>query len=110
VLVELFGGDLPGRSEDAERDRKVEAPALLRQLGGREVDRDAARRKLEPAVHERRAHAVLRLLHLGVGQADHREAREAVGEAGLDGGWRRLERGKGAAVQVHQRHCGAMVK
>jgi hypothetical protein len=70
--------------EDAERDRQVEAPAFLAQLGRCEVDRDAPRWKLEARVHERRANAVAALLHFGVGKADDGERRQAVGEVHLD--------------------------
>ena len=63
-------GNLARGGEDAERDRQVEAARLLRQVGGREVDGDLARRELELRVLQRGAHAVARLAHLGVGQAD----------------------------------------
>ena len=36
-------GNLPGRRQDAERDRQVVAAGLLRQVGGRQVDGDLAR-------------------------------------------------------------------
>ena len=42
-------GNLPGGGEDAERDRQIEAPALLGQIGGREIDGDAPRREIRIA-------------------------------------------------------------
>ena len=48
--VEPLGGQLPRRGEDAERDRQVEAARFLGQVRGREIDGDAARRKLEARV------------------------------------------------------------
>ncbi len=78
--VELAGG-----GQDAERDRQVEAPRLLRQVGRREADGDAlVVRELEAAGLQRRAHPFARFLDLGVGQADEREARQAVGQMHLD--------------------------
>jgi hypothetical protein len=44
VLREPLRGKLPRRGEDRERDREVEARALLAQPGRREVDGDAAAR------------------------------------------------------------------
>ena len=91
-------GDLPARGEDAERDRQVEAPRLLRQVGGREVDGDLARGKLEVRVLQRRAHAVARLAHLGLRQPDEIDARQAAGEMHLDRDRRRGEPGERAAA------------
>ena len=70
VAVERLQRELAARGEDAERDRQVEAAGVLRQVGRREIDRDAPRGKLEMRVVERRAHAVARFAHLGIGQAD----------------------------------------
>ena len=55
------GRDLLGRGQERERDRQVESAALLWQLGGREVQRDAGRRHLEPRVAERRLNSFLGL-------------------------------------------------
>src|SRR5258706_8264674 len=46
------------RERDGDRDRKIEAAAFLTQLGRREVDRQAPAWKLQPAVLDRRAHAL----------------------------------------------------
>ena len=63
--------------QDAERDREVERRAGLSDLGRGEVDRDPARRVVEPGVAQRAAHALPRLGQRGVGQADDREPRQA---------------------------------
>src|SRR5437762_3288372 len=47
---EPLRGYLPGRGEDADRDRQVEPPAFLRKVRGQEVHRDAPRGKLEMPV------------------------------------------------------------
>ena len=85
--------------QDAERDRQVEAARFLRQVGRREVDRDAlVVRELEAAGQQRGAHPLARLLDLGVGEADQGEARQAVGEMHLDGDRGRVEAVERAAV------------
>ena len=105
--VEPGGVDLAGGGEDAERDRQVEAARLLRQVGRREADRDAlVVRELEAARLQRRADALARLLDLGVGEADEREARQAVGEMHLDRHRGRFEAAQGAAVDDGEGHAG----
>ena len=77
--------ELPVGGQDAERDRQVEAAGLLGQVGRRQVDRDAlVVREREAAVGQRGAHTLARLLDLGVGQTDQREARQAVGQVHFD--------------------------
>jgi len=63
-----YCGYLPRRRQHAERDRQVEAPRFLRQVGRGEVDGDLARRKLEVRVLKCRTHAVARLADFGVGR------------------------------------------
>ena len=70
-----LGRDLVRGTEDGERDRKVEAGALLAEVGRREVHRDAARRPEELRRGDAAAHAMLRLLAGPVGEADDREHR-----------------------------------
>ena len=74
-----------------ERDRQIVMAALLGQVGGREIDGDAAGRQRQPGGDQRRAHALLGLRHRLVGQADDVEGRQAgrhlhlhVDGAGLD--------------------------
>ena len=67
-----------------ERDRQVEARALLLDVGGGEVDRGAAHRRREAGVDERGHDAVLAFLHGGVGQADDDDLRIAVPGIDLD--------------------------
>ena len=99
--------DLAGGGEDAERDRQVEAARFLRQVGRREADGDAlVVRELEAARLQRRADALARFLDLGVGQADQREARQAVGEVHFDRHRRRVEAAQGAAADEGEGHAG----
>ena len=70
--------------EDTERDRQVERRAGLAHVGRREVDGDAVRRELEPGIADGTAHAVAALAHARVGQADHRESRQAERHIDLD--------------------------
>ena len=61
------------------------------QVRGREVDGDAPARELEARVADRRVHALARLAHGGVAEADDREAREAGAQVDLDGDAPRVE-------------------
>ena len=65
--------------------------AFLGQIGGREIDRDPARRQRQPRGDQRRAHPLAGLRHRLVGQADNGEGRQTGGDlhlhvdaAGLD--------------------------
>ena len=101
------GIDLSAGGQDAEGDRQVEASRILRQIGRRQADGDAlVVRKLEAAVLQRRADPFARLLDLGIGQSDQREARQAVGQVHLDGDGGRIDAQQGAAVQYGERHGG----
>ena len=70
VLREALNRYLMGCGEDGERDRKVEARALLPQPCRGEVDRDLARGQIEAGVTQRRAHAHAALLHRARAEAD----------------------------------------
>ena len=99
------GGSCVRGDEDADGDRQVEAAALLRQVRRREVDGDVPGRQLEAAVGERRAHAVLALLHDGLGEprrsrtpaarsprGPRRAPAPPRGPAGCGSGWSRNSR------------------
>jgi hypothetical protein len=73
VDAEPVGRNLPRCTEHGERDREVEAGALLAQRGGSKVDGDPPRRKVELGRSDAAADAVLRLLAGAVGQPDDRE-------------------------------------
>jgi hypothetical protein len=82
---ERAGVQLPFGRQQSERDRKVEAPGFLRQLRRGQVDRDAlVVWKRETALLQGGAHPFARLLDLGLGQADQREARQPVDQLDLD--------------------------
>ena len=95
----------PGRSP---------GPAL-RQVGGREVDRDPLQREVEAGVDQRRPHPLARLAHRGVGQADDRERRAARGAtststwtgSGLD---RRSARRCGPSASTRPKLGGAIAR
>ena len=84
-------GELAARAQDPERDRQVEACAFLAPLGRREVHGHAAERELVARIADRRAHALTRLLHRGVGKADDDERGQPVGDVDLDRDERGLE-------------------
>ena len=84
VLGQPVARDLPGGGEDRERDREIEARALLAQAGRREVDGDPALRPLELRRGDSAAHALLRLLAGAVGEPDDRERGHSALEVRLD--------------------------
>ena len=106
VAIECSGRDLAARREDAQRDRQVEAAALFRQVGRREVDGDLARREIEVRVLQRGAHAVARLADLGLGQPDDVDRRQPAAEVHLDVDRRRGETRERAAAYDGDRHGG----
>jgi len=77
VLEERVGRDLAGCGEHRERDRKVEAGALLPKPGRREIDRDPAKRPLELGARDATPYALFGLLASLVGKPDDREGRHA---------------------------------
>lgn len=97
---------LPRGEQDRDRDGEIEAPAILRQIGGGEVDGDASGGELEARVDERRAHPFFALLHFGAGEPDQREAGQTGTEVRLDLDRRRSEpdlRSTGDAGERHSR-------
>ena len=72
------------RRHQAERDRQVVVAAFLRQVGGREIDGDAARRQRQPGGDQRGAHPLARFRHRLVGQADDVEGRQPGRDLHLD--------------------------
>ena len=71
AVCKRFSRNLPARGQDAERDGQVEAPRLLRQIGGRKIDGDTAHGEIEAAVLQRGAHALAAFADFEIGQADY---------------------------------------
>lgn len=62
-----IGAHVVERGDDAQSDGKIEARSFLLHVRGREVDRDAAHRRLESGIHQRGPDAVGALLHRASG-------------------------------------------
>ena len=75
--------DVSGGGEHAERDRKIERRPGLSDVSGREVHRDAMRRKLEPGIPDGTAHAVAAFPDAGVRKPNHLKRRQAEGDVDL---------------------------
>jgi hypothetical protein len=109
---ERVGIELAACGQDAERNRQVETAGVLRQLSGREVDRDAPRRELEVRVVERGAHAVARLPHFRIRQSDDVESRQPRSEVDFHAHLGRVDSGERAARhrgdghETDKRRCG----
>ena len=82
--VTAAASSCPLAAEERDGEREVEARTDLAQVGRREVDRDAAVGEDVAGVRERGAHALARLAHRLVGQADDRERRQPAAQVGLD--------------------------
>ena len=95
VSCEAIGRHLVGGAEHGERDRKVEARALLPQSGRGEVHRDAAGGPEELCGGDPAANPMLRLLARAVGQTDDGEAGLAELDMRLDLDPTRVQTDKG---------------
>src|SRR6185503_5506241 len=104
LSVERRGRELAARGEDPERDRQIEAARVLRQLGRREIDRDAARGKLEMRMVERGPYTVACLAHLGIRESDDMKCGQTRTEVNLHGHLGRVDTGKRAARHRSDRH------
>jgi len=100
--------ELTGRAKDRERDREVEAGALLPALRGCQVHGDPAQREVESSVADRGPDALAGLLDGGIREPDDREVREPVRDVDLDRDERRLEAPEGAAQRPRDRAHRAM--
>ena len=97
------------RRHQAERDRQIVVAAFLGQVGGREIDGDAAGRQREPGGDQGRADPFARFGNRFVGQADDGEGRQARRDLHLDVDGPHLdalERNRGDALD-HVRPCRA---
>ena len=98
VAVERVGGDRADRRHHGERDRQIVVAALLGQVGGGEIDGDAARRQRQAGGDQRGAHPLAQFGDRLVAEADDGEGDGAVGDLDLD-----VDR---ARLDAFERHCG----
>ncbi|MNX88053.1 hypothetical protein D3C86_1200100 [compost metagenome] len=90
--------------ENPQRNRQIESPAILGQIRRRQIQRDPSRRKLQPRIDDRAAHPVLAFLHRRLGQADHGQRWQTIGQVDFNSdGWR-LHADLGAAVYDGEGH------
>jgi len=97
--VQLFrpDGQLTRGNQDPQRNRQIEAARLLGQIGRRQIDGDAPRRKIKPAVLQRRPHPLAGFLDFRFRQADQRQRRQAAGQVYLNRYLGCLQPGQGTA-------------
>ena len=103
ALARGLRGLLAG-GEDAERDGQVEVRAVLAEVGGREVERDASHRPRDADVLDRRLYADARLPDRAVRQPGDVEGLQAEAEVDLDvdGDGADAEDGGGACAGEHR--------
>jgi hypothetical protein len=99
------GRQLPRGSEDADGDRQVVPGAVLRQVGRRQVDRDAARRRLEATVAERTSDSLAGLLHLAAGKAHDRQRGQTERHVHLNADRDAVDAEQGRGMCLGEHHC-----
>ena len=104
VIAQLGIGNLPRGGENAERDRQIEPPRFLGQIGGRQIDGDAPGRKFKTGILQGGAYAVARLPDLDIGQTDQRDARQTTGQMHFGGDSRRIETVEAATMNDGEGH------
>ncbi len=104
--LNLVGRQHADRREQRQRDRQVEMRALLRHVGGRQVDRDALRRQRDRHRGEGGADPFLGLGHRLVGQAHHGEGGQARADRALHLHEMRLDALEGDGVGARD-HVGS---
>ena len=106
AALERLGRDLAAGGEHRRRRSRGRSPGpALRSDAGARLTVSALERELEARVEDRRAHALARLAHGAVGEADDREVRQAGAHVDLDGDAARLEAvdGEGGDAGEHGR-------
>ena len=79
TTLELASGD-----QNTDSDRQIERRALLPDVGGRQVYRDASRRYLESGIDERRTDPLAAFLDRARGQPDNRPLWKSLRRVNLD--------------------------
>ncbi len=103
-----LGRHRPTRREDREGYREVEAGAVLRQDGRREVDGDPADGELASRVACRGADPLAGLAERGVRQADEHEPGELARDVGLDVDERSVQAGERDGERATDGHQQAL--
>ncbi|MCY1286998.1 hypothetical protein D9M70_359810 [compost metagenome] len=103
------GRQLAAGGEYPKGDGEVEAAAILGQVGGGQVEGDAARREVEAAVLDGAADAVLALFDGGFRQPHQGQGRQAVGEVRLDRHRRGFDADLRATVDYGQGHDHSLI-
>ncbi|MNQ75981.1 hypothetical protein D3C85_907970 [compost metagenome] len=108
-LLQGCSRQLAAGGEDAEGDGQVEAPAILRQIGGGQIEGDASWREVEAAVLDGATDSVLALFNGGFRQAHQGQGRQAVGEVRLDRHGRGFDANLRATVDYGQGHDHSLI-
>ncbi len=105
-MGEFLAGDDVHGGEDGQRHGEVVVGAFLEEVGGGEVDEDAAGWEGEAHGGEGGADAFAGFADGFVGQADDEEGWEAGGDLDLDFDGNGLDAGKGEAADDGEAHGG----
>ena len=99
-----LGLDRARRRQEPERDRQVEADALLPHVRRREVDGHPLEREREAGVPDRRADALPALAHRGIRQAHRRERGQPLAHVDLDADQRRVDTREAGGEDPREHH------
>src|SRR6185295_6672719 len=91
MSTQTLGRNLAGCCEDPQRNGEIEAATLLGQVGWSKIHGDAAVGKLEAAVEDGGAYAILAFLHSRFRQSDDRQRWKPVGQVHLNADQRSVE-------------------
>ena len=96
------GADMPGGSQNTQRNRQVKPTGLLGEICRCQVDGDAPGGKLQPGQQDGGAHPLATFPHLGVRQPNQGQRRQAVGQVNFYGHFRGVGAGQRPAMDARQ--------
>ena len=110
AAIEVVAGDLTIGCQNRDGDGQIKAATGLANIAGRQIDRNARARDLEPGGAHRAANTTARLHHLHTRNAEHLDARNAAGKRDLDRDGNRLDtadagRVNGKRLERHHETC-----
>ena len=100
IAGERVGRNRADRRHHAQRDRQVVVTALLRHVGGREIDGDPLGRQREARGDQRGAHPLARFGHRLVAESDDHERHIAAGDLHLN-----VDRARLHPLEGHRRYA-----
>ncbi|MND84741.1 hypothetical protein D3C80_766400 [compost metagenome] len=108
-LAKRCNRELAVGGENPQGDGQVEAPAILGQVGWREVEGDAPGGEFQAGIEDRAAHPILAFLHGRFRQANQGQRRQTVGQMRFNTDRRGRNTNLGTAVDKGEGHERSMI-